>query len=120
MTDQEHNTHTDGTMWSSEDTEVVSDTGTMAEVTCFSYPLHSLMDVTSSVFMREAAVVDTDITGAKTFDLLDSFSNVNDPEPIKFDVCVTALFLVPLLLIPNLINQNVDAVSLLIITLYMS
>ena len=96
--------------WKTDDTEVVSDTGTMAEFTCFSYPLHSLIDVTSSVFMREASV-DTDITGggAKTF--FDSFSSVNDPEPIKIDVCVTALFLVPLLLIPNLINQNVDAVS---------
>lgn len=60
----------------------------MVELTCFSFPLDALEDT------------------AKTLDFLDVFSNVNDQGRVKFDVCVTALILIPLLLIPNMMDQD--------------
>ena len=68
----------------------------MVELTCFSFSLNPLLGVVS--LLREE-------TGAKTFDFSDSFSSVSDKEPVKFDVCVTALLLIPLLLLPNIIDQ---------------
>ena len=40
----------------------------------------------------------------KTFQ--DPFTDVKEPDNIKFDVCVTALFLLPLLFIPNMISEQ--------------
>ena len=40
----------------------------------------------------------------KTFQ--DPFTDVKEPDNIKFDVCVTAVFLLPLLFIPNMISEQ--------------
>ena len=68
----------------------------MVELTCFSFSLDALVGAAS--LLRE----DT----AKTLDFSDVFSTVNGQERVKIDVCVTALFLIPLLLIPNMMDQG--------------
>ena len=69
----------------------------MVELTCFSFSLDALVGAAS--LMRED-------TGAKTLDFSDTFSSVSGQERVKVDVCVTALFLIPLLLIPNMMDQG--------------
>ena len=69
----------------------------MVELTCFSFSLDALVGAAS--LLRED-------TGAKTLDLSDTFSSVSGQERVKVDVCVTALFLIPLFLIPNMMDQG--------------
>ena len=69
----------------------------MVELTCFSFSLDALVGAAS--LLRED-------TGAKTLDFSDTFSSVSGQERVKVDVCVTALFLIPLLLIPNMMDKG--------------
>ena len=49
-------------------------------------------------------MVREDDSSGKTFG--DTFAQVDEAEPVKFDVCVTALIFLPLLLLPNLITND--------------
>ena len=83
----------------------------MIQLTCFSLPLDTLMFETVSALAQAEQSLVTGLTGgAKTFS--DTFADVSDdPDPVKLDVCVTLMLFLPLLFIPNLINQNHDQVS---------
>ena len=80
----------------------------MVEITCFSYSLDALVGAAS--LLREAGA-GTPLLGARTF--ADVFASVEDQEAVKLDLCVTALFLIPLLFIPNMISQSLDQVSIM-------
>ena len=64
--------------------------------------------VGAASLLREAGA-GTPLLGARTF--ADVFASVEDQEAVKLDLCVTALFLIPLLFIPNMISQSLDQVS---------
>ena len=68
----------------------------MVVLTCLSYPIP--LDVLEiELFARRS---DLDITGSKTG------YNAGDPTEMKIDVCLTALLMMPLLIIPNLIQKE--------------
>ena len=86
----------------------------MVVLTCLSYPI-PLDALEIELFARRS---DLDITGTKTG------YNAGDPHELKIDVCLTALLMIPILFIPNLIQKESDDVrtevreiSLLIICL---
>ena len=72
----------------------------MVVLTCLSYPI-PLEALEIELF---AGVSDLDITGTKTG------YNAGDPNEMKIDVCLTALLIIPLLLIPNLIQKESEDV----------
>ena len=69
----------------------------MLAITCFSYPL----PLTEGLDQL-ARGPDLDITGSKNFG--------NELQEIKIDVCLTALLLLPLFFIPNLIQKEKEDV----------
>ena len=69
----------------------------MLAITCFSYPL----PLTEGLDQL-ARGSDLDITGSKTVG--------NELQEIKIDVCLTALLLLPLFFIPNLIQKEKEDV----------
>ena len=69
----------------------------MLAITCFSYPL----PLTEGLDQL-ARGPDLDITGSKTVG--------NELQEIKIDVCLTALLLLPLFFIPNLIQKEKEDV----------
>ena len=69
----------------------------MLAITCFSYPL----PLTEGLDQL-ARGSDLDITGSKNFG--------NELQEIKIDVCLTALLLLPLFFIPNLIQKEKEDV----------
>ena len=72
----------------------------MVVLTCLSYPI-PLDALEIELFARRS---DLDITGTKTG------YNAGDPHELKIDVCLTALLMIPILFIPNLIQKESDDV----------
>ena len=72
----------------------------MVVLTCLSYPI-PLEALEIELF---AGISDLDITGSKTG------YNAGDPTEMKIDVCLTALLVIPLLFIPNLIQKESEDV----------
>ena len=72
----------------------------MVVLTCLSYPI-PLDALEIELFARSS---DLDITGSKTR------YNAGDPTEMKIDVCLTALLIIPLLFIPNLIQKESEDV----------
>ena len=70
----------------------------MVVLTCLSYPIP--LDILEIELF--AGRSDLDLTGSKTG------YNVGDPKEMKIDVCLTALLMIPLLFIPNLIQKESD------------
>ena len=70
----------------------------MVVLTCLSYPIP--LDILEIELF--AGRSDLDLTGSKTG------YNAGDPKEMKIDVCLTALLMIPLLFIPNLIQKESD------------
>ena len=70
----------------------------MLAITCFSFPL---TDWTDGLDLLSRGG-EPDITGSKTIS--------NEVQEVRLDVCLTALLLLPLLFIPNIIEKELEEV----------